>query len=92
MLCKLRIPQWYTLSQSEEAEQCQTNGGGEVSVFTNLVEKPEGSAVGTEFPTCTKKMSAHLPPQSGKLTLYPIMSCRVTPEGETLLNIQWIDS
>ena len=75
------------LPQTEEAEWIKVNGGG---VFTNLVQKLEGFAAETEFPACTTRKSTPLPPQVGKLTQYPIMSCRVTPEGETLFNLQWI--
>ena len=43
----------YTLPRIEEAEQCQANGGGEGSVFTNLAKESEGQAAETESPACT---------------------------------------
>ena len=81
----------YTLPRIEEEEWIKADGGGEVSVFTNLVQKPESPAAGTEFPACTNEKSTSSPPQTGKLTQYPIMSCKVTPKGETLFNLQWIN-
>ena len=80
----------YTLPKIEEEEWIKANGGGERSVFTNLVQKPEGPAAEAEFPACTTKVPVTSPPQCSKLAPYPIMSCRVTPEGETLFNLQWI--
>ena len=47
----------YTLPRIEEEEWIKINGGGEESVFTNLVQKPEGPAAETEFPACTNKKS-----------------------------------
>ena len=79
-----------TLPRIEEEEWIKINGGGDQSVFTNLVQKPEGLAAEIESPACTNKKSTSPPPQNGKLTQYPIMSCKVTPEGETLFNLQWI--
>ena len=81
----------YTLPRIEEEEWIKINGGGEESVFTNLVQKPEGPAAEIESPACTNKKSTPSPPYKDKLTQYPIMSCRVTPEGETLFNLQWIN-
>ena len=83
-------PVGYTLPRLEEAEWIRTNGGGERSVFTNLIQQSEGRAAETEFPACTSRTPTILPPQSGKLAQYPIMSCRVTLEGETHFNLQWI--
>ena len=80
----------YTLPRIEEEEWIKANGGGERSVFTNLVGKPEGLAVETESPVCISRKSTPPSPQCSKLTQYPIMSCRVTPEGGTLFNLQWI--
>ena len=34
------------------AEQFQDNGGGKASVFTNLVQEPEGLAAEAELPAC----------------------------------------
>ena len=79
-----------TLPRMEEEEWIKANGGGERSVFTNLVQEPEGPAAEAEFPACTTKVPITPPPQCSKLAPYPIMSCRVTPEGQTLFNLQWI--
>ena len=83
-------PVRYTLPRIEEEEWIKANGGGERSVFRNLVQRPEGPAAEAEFPACTTKVPITSPPQCSKLAPYPIMSCRVTPEGETLFNLQWI--
>ena len=86
----LAAPVRYTFPGIEEEEWIRANGGGDKSVFTNLVQKPEGLAAEIESPACTNKKSTSPPPQNGKLIQYPSMSCKVTPEGETLFNLQWI--
>ena len=78
-----------SLPRTEKEQWIKANGGGERSVFTNLVQKPDGPAAGTEFPACAIKAPTSLPPQC-RLVSHPIMSCRVTPEGETLFNLQWV--
>ena len=83
-------PVGYTLPKVEEAEWIKANGGGESSVFANLVQKPEGLTAETEFPACTMKTPATPPLQCSMLAQYPIISCRVNPQGETLFNLQWI--
>ena len=83
-------PVGYTLPRIEEEEWIKANGGGERSVFSSLVQRPECPAAEAEFPACTTKAPVTSPHQCSKLAPYPIMSCRVTPEGETLFNLQWI--
>ena len=83
-------PVGYTLPRIEEEEWIKANGGGERSVFRSQVQRLECSAAEAEFPACTTKVPVTSPPQCSKLAPYPIMSCRVTPAGETLFNLQWI--
>ena len=63
------------------------NGGGEISVFTNLAKKSEGQAAEAGLPTCNPKVLTFPTPQVGKLTPYPFVSCRVTPSGKTVFNL-----
>ena len=63
------------------------NGGGELSVFTNLASQSEGQAAEAGLPACNIEVPT---PQSGKLTSYPLVSCRVTPSGEAVFNLQWV--
>ena len=69
---------------SNTGEECPGNGGGEVSVFTNLTAESEGSATEVKFPACNVKVPA---PQ---LAPYPLVSCKIAPTGETTFNIQWV--
>ena len=64
------------------------NGGGEISVFTNLARKSEGQAAEAGFPACNPRVPT---PQVGKRTPYPFVSCRVTLSGETVFNLQWVE-
>ena len=67
------------------------NGGGELSVFTNLASQSEGQAAEAGLPACNPEVSIPPTPQFGKLTSYPFVSCRVTPSGETVFNLQWVE-
>ena len=62
--------------QSSENQEHSDNGGGELSVFTNLTSESEGQAAEAGLPACNLKVST---PQVGRLTPYPFVSCRVTP-------------
>ena len=62
--------------QSSENQEHSDNGGGELSVFTNLASESEGQAAEAGLPACNLKVST---PQVGKLTPYPFVSCRVIP-------------
>ena len=73
--------------RSSVNQEHSDNGGGELSVFTNLAEKSEGQAAEAGLPACNLKVST---PQVGKLTPYPCVSCRVTPSGEATFNLQWV--
>ncbi|MCG8622663.1 MAG: hypothetical protein MJE68_11805, partial [Proteobacteria bacterium] len=74
-----------------EVQEHSDNGGGEPSVFTNLTGKSEGHAAEAEIPACNVKVSTPSTPQVGVLTPYPFVSCRVTPSGETVFNLQWVE-
>ena len=69
---------------SNTGEEYPGNGGGEISVFTNLTVESEGSATEVKFPACNVKVPA---PQ---LAPYPVVSCKIAPTGETTFNIQWV--
>ena len=73
--------------QSNENQEHSDNGGGELSVFTNLASESEGQAAEAGLPACDLKVST---PQVGKLTPYPFVSCRVTPSREAIFNLQWV--
>ena len=73
--------------QSRENQEHSDNGGGELSVFINLASESEGQAAEAGLPACNLKVST---PQVGKLTPYPFVSCRVTPSGEAIFNLQWV--
>ena len=73
--------------QSCENQEHSDNGGGELSVFTNLASESEGQAAEAGLPACNLKVST---PQVGKLIPYPFVSCRVTPSGEAICNLQWV--
>ena len=66
------------------------NGGGELSVFTNLASQSEGQAAEAGLPACSIEVPTPPTPQFGKLTSYPLVSCRVTPSGEAVFNLQWV--
>ena len=76
--------------QSSENQEHSDNGGGELNVFTNLASKSEGQAAEAGLPVCNLKVSTPPTPQVGKLTPYPFVSCRVTPSGEAIFNLQWV--
>ena len=65
-------------SQSSKNQEHSDNGGGELSVFTNLASESEGQAAEAGLPACNLKVSTPPTPQVGKLTPYPFVSCRVT--------------
>ena len=56
-------------------------------MFTNLASESEGQAAEAGLPACNLKV---LTPQFGKLTPYPFVSCRVTPSGKAIFNLQWV--
>ena len=58
------------------AEQFQDNGGGEASVFTNLVQEPEGLAAEAELPACYLRALTPTDLPSVKSLQYPTISCR----------------
>ena len=68
----------------DTGEECPDNGGGEISVFTNLAVESEGSATEVKLPACNVKVPA---PQ---LASYPLVSCKIAPTGETTFNLQWV--
>ena len=70
--------------QSSENQEHSDNGGGKLSVFTNLANESEGQAAEAGLPACNLKVSTPPTPQVGKLTPYPFVSCRVTPSGEAI--------
>ena len=74
-----------------EVQEHSDNGGGEPNVFTNLTGKSEGHAAEAEIPACNVKVSTPSTPKVGVLTPYPFVSCRVTPSGETVFNLQWVE-
>ena len=74
--------------QSSENQEHSDNGGGELSVFTNLASESDGQAAEAGLPACNLKVSTSPTPQVGKLTPYPFVSCRVTPSGEAIFNLQ----
>ena len=67
------------------------NGVGELSVFTNLASQSEGQAAEAGLPACNIEVPTPPTPQVGKLTSYPFVSCRVTPSGDTVFNLQWVE-
>ena len=56
------------------AEQFQDNGGGEASVFTNLVQEPESLAAETELPACNLRASTPTALPTVKSLQYPTVS------------------
>ena len=74
-----------------EVQEHSDNSGGEPSVFTNLTGKSEGHAAEAEIPACNVTASTPSTSQVGVLTPYPFVSCRVTPSGETVFNLQWVE-
>ena len=74
--------------QYSENQEHSDNGGGELSVFSNLASESEGQAAEAGLPACNLKVSS---PQVGKLTPYAFVSCRVTPSGEAIFNLQRVD-
>ena len=77
--------------QSRENQEHSDNGGGELSVFTNLASESEGQAAEAGLPACNFEVSTPPTPQVGKLTPYPFVSCRVTTSGVAIFNLQWAD-
>ena len=75
----------------KEVQKHSYKGGGDTSVFTNLANDPEGQAAEARLPACKIKVATSPTPQVGKLTPYPFVSCRVTPSGETVFNLQWVE-
>jgi len=74
-----------------KAEEPQNSGGGVTSVFTNLASESEGHAAEAEFPPCNCNLEVPAPPVDDKVELpsHPNVSCRITPQGEVTLNLQW---
>ena len=58
--------------QSSENQEHSDNGGGELSVFTNLASESEGQAAEAGLPACNLKVSTPPTPQVGKLTPLPL--------------------
>ena len=77
-------------SLPSETQEHLVNGGGELSVFTNLASQSEGQAAEAGLPACNIEVPTPLTPQFRKLTPYPFVSCRVTPAGEAVFNLQWV--
>ena len=77
--------------QSSENQEHSDNGGGELSVFTNLASGSEGQAAEAGLPACNLKVSTPSTCQDGKLTPYPFVICRITPSGEAIVNLQWVN-
>ena len=75
---------------SSENQEHSDNCGGELSVFTNLASESEGQAAEAGLPACNLKVSTPTP-KVGKLTPHPFVSCRVTPSGGAIFNLQWVD-
>ena len=71
------------------AVQFQDNGGGETSVFTNLVQKPEGLAAEAELPACNLRAPTPTALPTVKSWQYPTVSCRIAPDGATTFSLQW---
>ena len=71
------------------AKQFQDNGGGEASVFTNLVQESEGLAAEAELPACNLRASTPTALPTVKLSQYPTVRCRFTPDGATTFSLQW---
>ena len=70
------------------AEQFQDNGGGEASVFTNVVQEPEGLAAEAELPACNLRAPTPTALPVVKLSQYPTASCSITPDGATTFSLQ----
>ena len=66
-----------------------SQGGDDLSVFTNLAIELEGPAEEANTPTCNSKLSTETVVYSIKLPSYPTGSCRMISSGHTLLNFQW---
>ena len=79
------------LNQPMGAEQFQNNGGGEVSVFTNLASESEGLAAEDELPACNIETPAPSVSGTVKLAPYPTVSCKIAPSGETTFNLHWVN-
>ena len=79
------------LTQPIGAEQFQKNGGGEVSMFTNLASESEGLAAEGELPACNIETPAPSVSGTVKLAQYPTVSCRIAPSGETTFNLHWVN-
>ena len=77
------------LNQPIGAEQFQNNGGGELSVFTNLASESEGLAAEDELPVCNIETPAPSVSGTVKLAQYPTVSCKIAPSGETTFNLHW---
>ena len=71
------------------AEQFQDNGGGEASVFTNLVQEPEGLAAEAELPVCNLRAATPIALPTVKSWQYPTVSCKIAPDGATTFSLQW---
>ena len=71
------------------AEQFQDNGGGKASVFTNLVQEPEGLAAEAELPACNLRAPTPTSLSTVKSLQYPTVSCRIAPDGATTFSLQW---
>ena len=74
------------------AEQFQDNGGGEASVFTNLVQEPEGLAAEAELPACNLRALTPTALPTVKSWQYPTVSCRIAPDGATTFSLQWANT
>ena len=71
------------------AEQFQDNGGGDASVFINLVQEPEGLAAEAELPACNLRAQTPTALPTVMVSQYPAVSCRITPDGAATFNLQW---
>ena len=79
------------LNQLIGAEQFQNNGGGEVSVFTNLASESEGPAAEDELPAYNIDTPAPSVSGTVRLAPYPTVNCRIAPSGETTFNLHWVN-
>ena len=63
--------------------------GDDLSVFANLDGQPEHQVVGVEAPPCHPQVAGPPVSVTDRLAPHPIVSCRITPTGETTFSLQW---
>ena len=73
----------------KEVEEPSVTEDDEQSVFASLAQRLDESAAEAESPPCNSKVIAPPALSSVRLPPFPIVSCRITPTGETIFSLQW---